>query len=158
MSDQKPTGYMPILGTPFAVRMDLLNEEQAQANHWQSLTRLRERGGLSLCEAAAIAERRRWREQKVSEVAEAIARVESSSRAHSPRTLDLDASSRTFVRAHVEAERAQWSALVKKRDEYEITSIKHLAGEIVLRRVNGGEVPQQLESGSLIALEVLRYG
>jgi len=75
MSDPKPTGYMPILGTPFAVRMDLLSEEQAQANHWQSLSRLRERGGLSMCEAAAIAERRRWREQKVSEAAEAIARL-----------------------------------------------------------------------------------
>lgn len=158
MSDQKPTGYMPILGTPFAVRMDLLNEEQAQANHWQSLTRLRERGGLSLCEAAAIAERRRWREQKVSEAAEAIARVESSNRAHSPRTLDLDASSRTFVKAHIEAEREQWSTPVHGREEYEVRSIKHLAGEVVLRRVNEGEVPQHLESGTVVQLEVLRHG
>lgn len=38
------------------------HEAQAQKNHSQSLTRLNERGGLSVCEAVAILEDRRWRE------------------------------------------------------------------------------------------------
>jgi hypothetical protein len=53
--------YMPILHYALAVRMELLNEEWAQRNHNQSLSRLAERGGLSLCEAAAIIERRPWK-------------------------------------------------------------------------------------------------
>lgn len=40
--------------------MSLLNEEWAQRNHSQSLTRLAQRGGLSPCEAAAIMQRRPW--------------------------------------------------------------------------------------------------
>lgn len=54
--------WMPLLGAGrgMAVRMDLLNEQQAQRNHGQTLERLAERGGLSPCEAVAIAERRRW--------------------------------------------------------------------------------------------------
>lgn len=52
--------YMPIMGTGLAVRMGLLNEEQAQRNHYQSLDRLAQRGGLSACEALAICERRKW--------------------------------------------------------------------------------------------------
>lgn len=65
--------YMPILGTPFAVRMDVLNEQQAKDNHGgQSLDMLRRRGGFSLCEAAAIAERRQWRQQKAEDAARAL--------------------------------------------------------------------------------------
>lgn len=64
--------YMPILGTPFAVRMDTLNEAQAQRNHGQSLARLAERGGLSLQEAHAVAERRAWRNEPAEEAAEAL--------------------------------------------------------------------------------------
>lgn len=56
--------YMPILGTPFAVRMDSLNEQQAMKNHGQTLRRLAERGGLGMQEAAAVAERRSWRSQE----------------------------------------------------------------------------------------------
>jgi len=52
--------YMPILNYNLLVPMSALNEEWAQRNHQQSLSRLAERGGLSLCEAAAIAERRHW--------------------------------------------------------------------------------------------------
>lgn len=37
-----------------------LHEEQAQRNHYQSLQRLAERGGLSCCEAAAVLENRSW--------------------------------------------------------------------------------------------------
>lgn len=53
--------YMPIIGTPFAVRLDVLNERQALRNHSQSLEQLKERGGLSWCEAAAVAGSRPWR-------------------------------------------------------------------------------------------------
>jgi hypothetical protein len=63
---------MPILGTPFAVRMDALNEAQAQRNHGQSLARLAERGGLSLQEAHAVAERRAWRNERAEDAAEAL--------------------------------------------------------------------------------------
>lgn len=52
--------YMPLMKTGLAIRMNLLNEEQAQKNHYQSLDRLAERGGLSACEALAICERRKW--------------------------------------------------------------------------------------------------
>ncbi len=36
------------------------HEAQAQRNHYQSLERLAERGGLSVCEAVAILEDRAW--------------------------------------------------------------------------------------------------
>lgn len=36
------------------------HEAQAQRNHGQSLKRLAERGGLSACEALAVAEGRPW--------------------------------------------------------------------------------------------------
>lgn len=48
-------------GCPQALRWDALNEEWAQRNHSQTLTRLAERGGLSPCEAVANIERRPWR-------------------------------------------------------------------------------------------------
>lgn len=68
--------WMPLLGTPFAVRMDALDEKQAQRNHGgQTLSRLAERGGLGMSEASAIAERRQWRSQKADEAAKAIAAV-----------------------------------------------------------------------------------
>ncbi|WP_237133761.1 hypothetical protein [Pseudohongiella sp. O18] len=56
-----PDGWMPILGTCLGIPTKLLNEQQAKANHNQSLTMLRERGGISLDEALAIAEKRKWR-------------------------------------------------------------------------------------------------
>lgn len=53
---------MPIQGYALLVRMEVLNEEWARRNHdGQSLARLAERGGLSICEAAAIVERRPWK-------------------------------------------------------------------------------------------------
>lgn len=45
--------WFPLLGTPFAIRRDLLNEETAQQFHYQSLDRLAERGGLAPNEAWA---------------------------------------------------------------------------------------------------------
>lgn len=50
--------YMPLMRTGLAIRMDLLNEQQARRNHGQTLAHLKERGGLIPCEAIAIAERR----------------------------------------------------------------------------------------------------
>jgi hypothetical protein len=56
--------WMPLLTTRgLAIRMDLLNEQQALINHGQSLGRIAERGGLSPCEALAIINRRRWRNE-----------------------------------------------------------------------------------------------
>lgn len=51
---------MPLMDTPLAIRFDALDEAQAQANHGQTLDRLRQRGGLELSEAAAIREKRKW--------------------------------------------------------------------------------------------------
>lgn len=53
--------WMPLMGTGLAIRMVILNEQQAQRNHGQSLKRLAERGGLSPDEALAIVERRDWK-------------------------------------------------------------------------------------------------
>lgn len=52
--------WMPIIGTPLQLSARVLSEEWAKRNHGQSLQRLAERGGLSLCEAAAVAGRRAW--------------------------------------------------------------------------------------------------
>lgn len=52
--------WMPIQNTSLAVSMHRLSQEQAVKNHDQTLDRLAERGGLSLSEAAALTEERRW--------------------------------------------------------------------------------------------------
>lgn len=52
--------WMPIQNTSIAVSMHRLSEDQAVKNHSQTLSRLAERGGLSLSEAAALAEERGW--------------------------------------------------------------------------------------------------
>lgn len=51
---QRPE-FMPVIGTrrTLYVPMEILSEQQALANHSQSLTRLAERGGLSLGEIVA---------------------------------------------------------------------------------------------------------
>jgi len=46
---------------PLAIPARLLSAPQAMDNHRQTLERLAERGGVSLAEAAALAEGRRWR-------------------------------------------------------------------------------------------------
>jgi hypothetical protein len=50
-------------GCPRAIPWRLLapHEEQAQRNHYQSLERLAERGGLCPSEMVAVLENRRWR-------------------------------------------------------------------------------------------------
>jgi hypothetical protein len=50
--------WFPLLGTPFAIRRDMLNEEQAKRNHYQTLDQLASRGGLSPAEARAVWNRR----------------------------------------------------------------------------------------------------
>ncbi len=45
-------------------------ESRAQKNHSQSLSRLRERGGLGYCEALAVLENRPWRAMTVAEIRE----------------------------------------------------------------------------------------
>lgn len=55
--------FMPILQHPeFRLPWALIapHEAQARTNHYQSLERLAQRGGLSFCEAAAILEDRKW--------------------------------------------------------------------------------------------------
>lgn len=52
--------YMPILGGAIFIRMNLLNEDWADRNHGQSLDKLAERGGLSMAEAAAIIQKRKF--------------------------------------------------------------------------------------------------
>jgi hypothetical protein len=47
---------------PHPIPWSLFNEEWAQNNHRQSLKELASRGGLSMCEALAIIERRPWTE------------------------------------------------------------------------------------------------
>lgn len=75
MSDK----LMPIMRTGLFVRFSVLDEGQAQRNHYQSLERLAERGGVSACEAIAIAERRAWRSTQVGEAITALAaRAESA--------------------------------------------------------------------------------
>lgn len=48
------------VGCPKSIPWGILNEEFAQHNHGQTLSRLAERGGLSPCEALAVIERRSW--------------------------------------------------------------------------------------------------
>ncbi len=62
----KPSPHMPLaisnterLG--LCIPLDALNEEWADNNHGQTLALLKERGGLSLGEAAAIIQRRRFK-------------------------------------------------------------------------------------------------
>jgi hypothetical protein len=52
--------WMPIQGTPLAVDMRNLSDRQAHRNHDQSLKRLAERGGLSLQEALALMNEKKW--------------------------------------------------------------------------------------------------
>ena len=71
----RPLAWMPVLGHPLAIRADILDAQQAMTNHGQTLERLAERGGLSLDEAAAIAERRRWCELTAGEAMDALKRA-----------------------------------------------------------------------------------
>jgi hypothetical protein len=53
------TGNAAVIPLPWSIIAP--HEKQALENHGQTLARLRERGGLSPCEAVAILEDRRWR-------------------------------------------------------------------------------------------------
>lgn len=54
-------GY-PILGTRESIPWEVIapHEKQAEINHYQTLTRLAERGGLAWSEALAVLEDRRY--------------------------------------------------------------------------------------------------
>jgi len=52
--------WMPIQDTPLAVDMRNLSDRQAHRNHDQSLKRLADRGGLSLQEALALMNEKKW--------------------------------------------------------------------------------------------------
>lgn len=67
-----PLAWMPVLGRPLAIPAALLDARQAMENHGQTLERLAERGGLSLDEAAAVVERRRWRKTTADEALAAL--------------------------------------------------------------------------------------
>lgn len=71
-------------GTPVSVPWSLLapHEEQAQRNHYQSLKRLAERGGLSPAEMVAVIEDRPWRNMAP---ADAVARLLELIAKESPR-------------------------------------------------------------------------
>ena len=71
----RPLEWMPVLGHPLAIRAELLDADQAMTNHGQTLERLAERGGLSLSEAAAIVDRRRWRELTADDAMAALKRA-----------------------------------------------------------------------------------
>jgi hypothetical protein len=51
------------------------HEAQAVKNHRQTLEVLASRGGLSLCELAAVLEDRPWREQDVTEALDTVKRA-----------------------------------------------------------------------------------
>ena len=51
---------MPIQDSPLAVDIRNLSDRQAHRNHNQSLQRLAERGGLSLREALALMNEKKW--------------------------------------------------------------------------------------------------
>ena len=55
-------------GMPVSVQIPTTCEDQAQRNHGQSLARLKERGGLSLCEAIALMESRKYKKMTIPEV------------------------------------------------------------------------------------------
>jgi hypothetical protein len=71
----RPLAWMPVLGYPLAIPIALLDARQAMENHGQTLERLAERGGLGLAEAAAVAERRRWRNMTAEEALAALKNV-----------------------------------------------------------------------------------
>lgn len=63
----KPIEYMPVhpedarkFDCPKQFPMHLLDEDQAMSNHSQSLKRLKERGGLSVHEMIAVANKKPW--------------------------------------------------------------------------------------------------
>lgn len=77
-SQQEPTepvAWFPLLGTGLAIRRNLLNEEFAQRNHSQTLTRLAERGGLSIDEAVANISRTQWKSRETKDALAELAKL-----------------------------------------------------------------------------------
>ncbi|RZJ26188.1 MAG: hypothetical protein EOO54_03730 [Haliea sp.] len=77
---------MPIMREGFSIDFELLSEEQAQLNHYQSLHKLASRGGLSACEAVAIMERRKWAPM---DQAAALAKLRAAMKPVPPAPIDM---------------------------------------------------------------------
>ncbi len=71
----------PVLGTKGAAKVDwqFVNDHAGQAydNHYQTIERLAERGGLSWDELAAIIEGRKWHKMNITEAVETVRRAEA---------------------------------------------------------------------------------
>ena len=57
----EPVAYMRLHSTGLYIKMEHLSETQAKRNHYQSLERLNERGGITPAEALALIEKRSYR-------------------------------------------------------------------------------------------------
>lgn len=92
MTPEQRRKLFPVLpkyrGYIAGVAWDLVakHEEQAMRNHYQTLERLAERGGLSLSELAAVLEDRRWRNMSVPEALAVIKTVENANRNEEPQS------------------------------------------------------------------------
>lgn len=78
----------PKLTVPLALVLEC--ERQAQINHGQSVARLKERGGLSWCELAAVLDGRRWEAMKLDAAHESAMRRVLSWQAMRQAQADLD--------------------------------------------------------------------
>lgn len=103
--------WMPLMRTGLAVRMELLNDQQAKCNHSQGLDMLAGRGGLSPCEALAIADRRAWHRMDQGEAIKALEAIGSA------RLANDDPSSPNDLRA------AGWSVAV--HNDYKLADVAH---------------------------------
>jgi hypothetical protein len=70
------TDRFKILGTTETIPWSLIepHRRQAERNHYQTLERLNERGGLSYCELVAVLEDRPWRKMTTDEAWYAFSR------------------------------------------------------------------------------------
>lgn len=69
--------YDQYKGAPSSVPWDLveIGREQAQKNHYQTLERLAERGGLSPCEMIAVIENRPWKSMTAADAVDHLNRA-----------------------------------------------------------------------------------
>lgn len=74
-SGKEKHGASAVAAWPKSVPFDMLCEAWAQNNHYQTLTRLNERGGLCPAEMLANIERRKFRMMDDNEAANIIAQL-----------------------------------------------------------------------------------
>lgn len=68
-------GKAVVAAWPKFVPLDMLSDQWAQRNHYQSLIRLDERGGLCPSEMMANIERRAWHRMDENEAAQKLAKL-----------------------------------------------------------------------------------